>query len=111
MTDPFEEYPEFDVADWSRLDLSNIPPHRMTGFLESCLKHREFRELMLHQYGSIMLGASKNLLSQTKDLIIQLGRLEAEIEGDAEPSEPDWADYKRQQRANHLREYWEQVRK
>jgi len=111
MTDPFEEYPEFDVADWSRLDLNSIPPHRMTGFLEACLRQREFRELMLHQYGSIVLGASKNLLTQAKDLITRLGRLEADMDDGEVESAPDWAELKRQQRANHLREYWEQIRK
>ena len=83
----------------------------MIGFLESCLKHKKFRELMMHQYGSIVLGASKNLLDQAKDLINQLGRLETDMDEVPEKTEPDWADYKRQQRANHLREYWEKLRK
>lgn len=111
MTDPFEEYPEFDVADWSRLDLNSIPPQRMIGFLESCLKYRDFRELMMHQYGSIVLGASKNLLTQAKELIGRLGMLDADMDDEKAKSKPDWKELKRQQRANHLRDYWEKLRK
>ena len=85
--DPLEEYPEFDVDDWSRLDFASMRPDRMMGFLDSCMKDREFRELMMHQYGSIVLGASKNLLTQAKDILHRLGRLESDMNTDTDDSE------------------------
>ena len=76
IPDPFHEFPEFNVRDWSRLNLKQIPNRRIIGFINTCLQDKEFRALMMHQYGSLVLSASKNLLRRTqKELMEPLGYL------------------------------------
>ena len=76
MKNPFQIYPEFDVDDWTRLRLDDIPADRIVGFIDACLSDREFRKIMTHQYGSLVLGASKTLLKRTNhELMEPLGQL------------------------------------
>jgi len=114
IPDPFHEFPEFDVQDWSRLNLKNIPNRRIIGFINTCLQDREFRSLMMHQYGSLVLSASKNLLTRTqKELMEPLGYLMMVVKGNGRclDLETDWRKIKQSQRARILREYWERLRK
>ena len=110
---PFQLYPEFDVPDWTRLKLEEIPAERITGFIDACLSDREFRQIMIHQYGSLVLGASRNLLKRTNyELMEPLGLLTDMMDTDDDiPVAPDWRQLKRDQRARALREYWERIRK
>lgn len=108
---PFPNFPEFDVADWTRLDLAKIPADRVTAFINHCLADKEFRCLMMHQYGSLVLGASRNLLKRTQsELLAPLGYLSRMMDDDDPTPDIDWSDLKRDQRARILREYWERVR-
>jgi hypothetical protein len=110
---PFHEFPEFDVQDWSRLNLKNIPNRRIIGFINTCLQDREFRSLMMHQYGSLVLSASRNLLRRTqKELMEPLGYLMMVVKGNGRclDLETDWRKIKQSQRARILREYWERLR-
>jgi chromatin segregation and condensation protein Rec8/ScpA/Scc1 (kleisin family) len=68
---------------------------------------------MMHQYGSLVLGASKNLLKRTNhELMEPLGQLTDLMDTDDDlPLGPDWRQLKRDQRARSLREYWERNRK
>ncbi len=60
----------------------------------------------MNHYGSYILGASKNLLYRSGELLTQLGALEDLI--DQPTAQPiDWTELKRQERANNLRIYWE----
>jgi len=113
MKFPFELYPEFDVDDWTRLKLDEIPAERITGFIDACLSDQEFRQIMMHQYGSLVLGASKNLLKRTNhELMEPLGQLTDKMDIDDDTAaNPDWRQLKRNQRARALREYWERTRK
>ena len=113
-----DTFPEFSDFDWTRLDLKDIPPKRILAFVTECLKYREFRDLMMHQYGSLVLSASKNLLRRTnQDLMHPLGQLadvmdEGNIENYTHENKgTDWALLKKHQRARILREYWERLRK
>ena len=110
---PFQLYPEFDVSDWTRLRLNDIPAHRISCFINACLSDREFRQIMMNQYGSLVLGASKNLLKRTNhELMEPLGQLTDLMDTDDDiPMAPDWRQLKRNQRARTLREYWERIRK
>ncbi len=110
---PFQLYPEFDVPDWTRLKLDKILAERIAGFIDACLSDREFREIMMHQYGSLVLGASKNLLKRTNyELMVPLGHLTDLMDTDDDlPMPPDWRQLKRDQRARALREYREKIRK
>ena len=114
IPDPFHEFPEFDVQDWSRLNLKNIPNRRIIGFINTCLQDREFRSLMMHQYGSLVLSASRNLLTRTqKELMEPLSYLMMVVKGNGRclDLETDWRKIKQSQRARILREYWERLRK
>ena len=63
----------------------------------------------MNHYGSYILGASKNLLYRSGELLTQLGALSAFI--DPPKAQPiDWAELKRQERANNLRIWWEKKR-
>jgi len=110
---PFQQYPEFDATDWTRLKLDEIPSERITGFINACISDREFRQIMMHQYGSLVLGASKNLLKRTNhELMEPLGQLTGKMDTDDDTAaNPDWRQLKRNQRARALREYWERTRK
>lgn len=110
---PFQLYPEFDIDDWTRLKLNEIPAERITGFIDHCLKDKEFRQIMMHQYGSLVLGASRNLLKRTNhELMEPLGYLSDLMDADDDtPTSPDWRQLKKDQIARALREYWERVRK
>ena len=113
MRNPIQLYPEFDVPDWTRLKLEEIPAERITGFIDACLSDREFRQIMMHQYGSLVLGASKNLLKRTNcELMEPLGQLTDMMDADDDlPLDPDWRQLKKDQRARALREYWDRLRK
>ena len=110
---PFQLYPEFDADDWPRLKIDEIPADRITGFIDACLNDREFRQIMMHQYGSLVLGASRNLLKRTNhDLMEPLGQLSDLMNADADTQAgPDWRQLKKNQRARALREYWDRLRK
>ncbi len=110
---PSQLYPEFDVDDWFHLKIDAIPADRVTGFIDACLSDREFRQIMMHQYGSLVLGASRNLLTRTnKELMGPLGQLTDFMDSDAgTPMAPDWRQLKKDQRARALREYWERIRR
>jgi len=85
------------------------------GFINACLRDREFRSLMMHQYGSLVLGASRNLLTRSRiELMEPLGYLTQKMEGECDgglDTALDWAKLKRDQRVRILREYWERVRR
>jgi len=110
---PFQLYPEFDVPDWTRLKLNEIPAERINGFIDACLTDKEFQQIMMHQYGSLVLGASKNLLKRTNyELMEPLGQLTDKMDTDDDTAtSPDWRQLKRNQRDRALREYWERIRK
>ena len=110
---PFQLYPEFDTDDWSLLKIDKIPADRITGFIDACLNDREFCQIMMHQYGSLVLGASRNLLKRTNhDLMEPLGQLSDLMNADADThAGPDWRQLKKNQRARVLREYWDRLRK
>jgi len=110
---PFQLYPEFDTDDWPRLKIDEIPADRITGFIDACLKDREFRQIIMHQYGSLVLGASRNLLKRTNhDLMEPLGQLSDLMNANADThTGPDWRQLKKNQRARALREYWDRLRK
>ena len=64
----------------------------------------------MNHYGSYILGASKNLLSRSGDLLTELGALSDYI--DPPTTQPvDWAELKRQERANNLKLWWEKKKK
>jgi len=66
----------------------------------------------LNIYGSLFLGASKNLLKRSHtELLDPLGKLVKFIEGDDSDDYIDWAELKRNQRGRHLVEYWEKKRR
>ncbi|MBW1803878.1 MAG: hypothetical protein JRJ85_24490 [Deltaproteobacteria bacterium] len=114
-SEPLQQFPEFDVPDWTRLRLDQIPLHSITGFIGACLRDREFQALMMHQYGSLVLGASRNLLYRSqKELMEPLGILTRFMDA-AEGEDPDqalpWAEYKKRQRARMMRELWACFRK
>lgn len=114
-SEPFKLFPEFDVPDWSRLKLDQIPLQSIKGFIGACLRNREFQALMLHKYGSLVLGASRNLLHRSqKELMEPLGILTRFMDT-SEDEGPDqgfsWAEYKKRQRARMVRELWAFFRK
>ena len=107
-------YPEFAVDDWTRINLNTISAHKITDFIETCMKDRYFKKLLMSQYGSLIHAASKNLLTRANDLLTSLGKLNNLIITNNEYSEapePNWADYKRDQRQNALRELLERYRR
>jgi hypothetical protein len=110
--DPFQEYPEFDVDDWTQISKS-IPADRITGFIEACLQDRYFGKLMMNQYAILIDSAAKNILSRTDQLLESLGQLHTLMTGepDQEIQDHDWAEYKRKQRSQALREFWEKYRR
>ena len=64
----------------------------------------------MNHYGSYILGASKNLLSRSGELLTELGALSNFI--DPPTTQPiDWAELKRQERANNLRLWWEKKKR
>jgi hypothetical protein len=106
ITDTFSE---FETVDFTRLRIDQIPAHRVNAYIEHCLQDKEFRDLTMNHYGSYILGASKNLLYRSGELLTQLGALSDYI--DPSTSQPiDWAELKRQERANNLRIWWEKKR-
>jgi hypothetical protein len=101
-----DTFPEFEVDDFNRLKIDQIPAHRVSAYIDHCLTDKEFRDLTMNHYGSYILGASKNLLWRSGELLTQLGALEDFI--DPPTAQPiDWAELKRQERANNLRIWWE----
>ena len=114
-SDPFKQFPEFDVPDWSRLRLDQISLQSIIGFIRACLRDREFQAFMMYQYGSLVLGASKSLLHRSqKELMEPLGILTRFMDT-SEDEDPDqgspWAEYKKRQRARMVRELWACFRK
>lgn len=104
-----DTFPEFDIDDFSRLKIDHIPAHRVSAYIDHCLADKGYRELSMNHYGSYILGASKNLLYRSGDLLNQLGALTDFI--DPPTKAPiDWAELKRQERANNLRIWWERKR-
>lgn len=104
-----DTFPEFDIDDFTRLRIDQIPAHRVSAYIDHCLEDKEFRDLTMNHYGSYILGASKNLLYRSGDLLNQLGALTDFI--DPPTKAPiDWAELKRQERANNLRIWWERKR-
>ena len=104
-----DTFPEFDINDFSRLKIDHIPAHRVSAYIDRCLADKEYRELSMNCYGSYILGASKNLLYRSGELLTQLGTLSDFI--DPPTAQPvDWAELKRQERANNLRIWWEKKR-
>ena len=82
---PFQLYPEFDVDDWFHLKIDEIPTERITGFIDACLSDREFLQIMMHQYGSLVLATSRNLLTRTNnELMKPLGQLVESMDPNAE---------------------------
>lgn len=86
--------------------------------MKACLEFfgtRQSRELMMHHYGELIRGASKNLLKRTyTELLEPLGSLTCVMDDKDNPNTPntpDWKKYKKYERANNLRLYWEKVRK
>lgn len=66
----------------------------------------------MSQYGSLIHASSKNLLSRSNQLLESLGQLGTLIDGEEEDIDHvSWAEYKRDQRSNALREFWEKVRR
>ena len=65
----------------------------------------------MNHYGSYILGASKNLLSRSGQLLNQLGSLSDFIDLPTETNQIDWAELKRQQRVNNLRIWWEKQKR
>jgi hypothetical protein len=65
----------------------------------------------MNHYGSYILGASKNLLSRSGELLTQLGSLADFIDPADDTAQIDWADLKRQERANNLRIWWEKKKR
>ena len=106
-----DTFPEFDTADFTRLKIDQIPAHRVNAYIDHCLQDKEFRDLTMNHYGSYILGASKNLLSRSGDLLNQLGSLADFIDPAADTAQIDWAELKRQERANNLRIWWEKKKR
>jgi len=105
-----DTFPEFDIIDFTRLRIDQIPAHRVSAYIDHCLQDKEFRDLTMNHYGSYILGASKNLLYRSGELLTKLGALSDYI--DPPRTDPiNWAELKRQERANNLRIYWEKKRK
>ena len=72
---------------------------------------RSLQNPTLNIYGSLFLGASKNLLKRSHtELLDPLGKLVKFIDGDDSEDYIDWAELKRNQRGRHLVEYWEKKR-
>ncbi len=67
----------------------------------------------MHQYGNLILGASRKLLKRTHaELMEPLGYLQSIMDSGSNDKRPiDWAELKRNQRVRALREYWELRRK
>jgi len=104
-----DTFPEFDIDDFTRLKIDHIPAHRINAYIDHCLADKEYRELSMNHYGSYILGASKNLLWRSGELLTELGALSDYI--DPPTTQPiDWAELKRQERANNLRIWWERKR-
>ena len=106
-----DTFPEFDTDDFTRLRIDQIPAHRVNAYIDHCLHDKEFRDLTMNHYGSYILGASKNLLSRSGDLLNQLGSLADFIDPAADTAQIDWAELKRQERANNLRIWWEKQKR
>jgi hypothetical protein len=104
-----DTFPEFDIDDFTRLKIDHIPAHRVSAYIDHCLTDKEYRELSMNHYGSYILGASKNLLYWSGDLLNQLGALTDFIDPPTD-NQIDWAELKRQERANNLRIWWEKKR-
>lgn len=104
-----DTFSEFDTADFTRLKIDQIPAHRVSAYIDHCLADKGYRELSMNHYGSYILGASKNLLYRSGDLLNQLGALSDYIDIPGTP-QIDWAELKRQERANNLRIWWEKKR-
>ncbi len=68
---------------------------------------------MMHQCGSLVLGASRNLLTRTdNELMEPLGQLTERMDPDSETHiGPNWRQLKKNQRERALREYWDRLRK
>lgn len=109
--DPFQEYPEFDVDNWTQINKS-IPAERITGFIEACLHDKYFEKLMMNQYATLIDSAARNILCRTDQLLQSLGQLQTLITGksDQDTQDHDWAEYKRKQRSQAAREFWEKYR-
>ena len=103
-----DTFPEFDT-DFTRLRIDQIPAHRVNAYIDHCLQDKEFRDLTMNHYGSYILGASKNLLSRSGNLLTELGALSDFIDPPG-PPQIDWAELKRQERANNLRIWGEKKR-
>lgn len=104
-----DTFPEFET-DFTRLRIDQIPAHRVNAYIDHCLKDKEFRDLTMNNYGSYVLGASKNLLSRSGELLFDLGALQDFIDPPTTLS-IDWAELKRQERANNLKLWWEKKKK
>jgi len=97
-------FPEFE-SDFSKIKIADIPARRTLAYA------RSLQNPTLNIYGSLFLGASKNLLKRSQsELLDPLGRLGNFIEGDDSEDYIDWAELKRNQRGRHLVEYWEKKR-
>ncbi|WP_419660500.1 uncharacterized protein Dvar_08580 [Desulfosarcina variabilis str. Montpellier] len=64
----------------------------------------------MHQYGSFVLGASRNLLHRSGQLLSDLGALSDFID-QPESAPIDWAELKRQERTNNLKIWWEKKKR
>ena len=105
-----DTFPEFDTDDFTRLKIDQIPAHRVNAYINHCLQDKEYRDLTMIHYGSYILGASKNLLTRSTKLLGQLGSL-LDFMDPNDAAQTDWAEYKRDQRVNNLRIWWEKKKR
>ena len=105
-----DTFPEFDTDDFTRLKIDQIPAHRVNAYINHCLQDKEYRDLTMIHYGSYILGASKNLLTRSTKLLGQLGSL-LDFMDPNDTAQTDWAEYKRDQRVNNLRIWWEKKKR